>query len=152
MRLCDEARMHLKLISPERVLSDEPFVSVSVPTELGEITVLPHHAPLVAILVSGIITVRLPNGSIDEIAVSNGFIRVTKEGVTILAETAERGHELDVSVIEEAKTRAKQVMVKAATQDDVAFAMAAAALEREMARYKLAVKKRTGKGNRLSQM
>lgn len=138
--------LRFKLVSPERIVSDEDALSVSLPTATGEITVLPHHAPLVSLLTSGIIRLRKPSGDEDEIAVSGGFIHVEKNGnVTVLAETAERGHELELSVIAEAKQRAKAVMTKAVMADDVAFAKAAAALEREMARYKLVIKKKHGR-------
>ena len=127
-------------------MSDEEVLSVSLPSETGEITILPHHVPLVSLLASGIIRLRKKNGEEDEMAVSSGFIRIGKDGVvTVLAETAERGHELEMSVIEEAKKRAKEVMTKQVMVDDVAFAKAAAGLEREMARYKLAMKKRYGR-------
>ena len=143
--------LRYKLVSPERVLSDEEVLSVSVPTETGEITILPHHASLVSLLAPGIIRLKKSNGEEDEIAVSSGFVRMDQKGVlTVLAETAERGHELELSAIEEAKTRAKEVMKKGAMADDVAFAKAAAGLEREMARFKLVTKKRPGHAARPS--
>jgi F0F1-type ATP synthase epsilon subunit len=77
--------------------------------------------------------------------VSGGFIHIEQDGkATVLAETAELGHELDLSVIEEAKKRAEDVMKRAVSADDVSFAAAAAALERELARYKVALKHRHG--------
>jgi len=134
--------IHFELITPERVLFREDVDAVTLPTVEGEITILPHHIPLVAKLVAGI--ARLKRGDVtEEVAVSSGFIDV-RDGahVRVLADTAERGHELDVAAIEEAKKRAEKVMKEAVRSDDVSYAAAAALLERELARYTVARKHR----------
>jgi len=134
--------MHLRLVTPNRVLLDEEVRSVSLSTTEGEMTVLPHHVSLATLLAAGIIRYTTEKGETSEIAVSSGFIRVGKdESVYVLADTAEPGEELDLSIIEEAKVRAQKVMSQAARQDDVSFAAAAAALERDLARYRLVQKR-----------
>lgn len=134
--------MHLKLLTPERTLFDEEVVSVSIPTPDGEITVLPHHASLASLVSAGVLKVKRANG-VDELAISGGFVRVLENGeVNVLAYTAEHSHELNAQTIEEAKQRAREVMQNAAKQDDVSFAAAAAGLERELARYRVAMKHR----------
>ncbi|MDO8618285.1 MAG: ATP synthase F1 subunit epsilon [Candidatus Uhrbacteria bacterium] len=132
--------IHFCLVTPDRVLADEEVLSISLPTVEGELTILPHHAELTALLVPGIIKIKKSGKNVEEeVAVSGGFIHVTKDRQAIvLADTAERGHELEISVMEEAKKRAQEVMRQAVTKDDVSFAAAAAALERELARYKVA--------------
>ena len=133
--------IQLKLVTPERTLLDEKAVSVTIPTVEGEVTILPEHVQFTALVAAGIARMKRENGQIDEVAVSDGFMHVAKDGVvTVLTDTAERGHELNVTAIEEARERAKELMKKAAAQDDVAFAAAAAELEREMARLRLARK------------
>lgn len=134
--------MRFRLVSPDRTLIDDEVISVSLPTLQGQITVLSVHAALASVLVAGIITVKREGKPNEEVAVSRGFIQIEENVATVLADTAERGEDLDVAVIEEAKQRAEQVMKSAASKDDVSFAMAAAALERELARYKLAIKYR----------
>ena len=142
------ASLHLKLVTPDRVLLDQEAISISAPTPDGEITVLAHHIPLASLLTPGVLRVRRSPQEEDEIAVSGGFIEVKRDGtVLILADSAERGQELDIDMIEEAKARAKAVMTNAARQDDESFAAAAAALERELARYRVATRHR-GKGAR----
>ncbi|MDQ7814784.1 MAG: ATP synthase F1 subunit epsilon [Patescibacteria group bacterium] len=136
--------IHFELITPERVVYRQEADQVTLPTANGEITVLPGHASLVAALVPGIARLKL-RGVEEEVAVSGGFIEVGGDKVRVLADTAERGEELEISVIEEAKKRAEKVMQEAARQDDVSFAAAMAAMEREMARYKLAKRRRTPK-------
>ncbi|MDO8583827.1 MAG: ATP synthase F1 subunit epsilon [bacterium] len=139
--------LRFKLVTPDRVLLDLEVRSISLPTPDGEITVLPGHVALASLLSPGIAKIETEKG-MEEVAVSGGFIRVTPDGVVnVLADTAEQGHELDMAVIEEAKKRAQDVMREAATKDDVSFALAAAALEKEFARYKLALKHRSGKSS-----
>lgn len=138
---------HFRLITPERTLFAKEIVSVSLPTENGEITVLEHHVPLTSVLVPGVLRVQETEGKDDEIAVSRGFIQVETDGsVTVLANTAERGEELEISVIEDARRRAEEAMKQAIGRDDTAFAAAAAALERELARHRVASRHHARRG------
>lgn len=135
-----------ELLTPERNVFERDVDQASVPTTEGEITVLTHHIPLVALLAPGIIRI-LHRGVEEEVAVSGGFIHVQPDGaLRVLADTAERGQELNLSVIEAAKSRAEQVMKDVVRADDTAYAAAAAALEREVARYKVARKHHASKG------
>lgn len=136
--------MHIQfeLVTPERVLFREEVDQVTLPTTEGEMTILLNHIPLVAALVPGIAKLK-KNGAVEDVAVSGGFIEVQKGNVVrVLADTAERGFELDISAIEAAKQRAEQVMKEAVHADDTAYAAAAALLERELARYKVVKKHR----------
>jgi F-type H+-transporting ATPase subunit epsilon len=137
--------LHVKLITPDRTLLDEEVVSVSLPTPDGEITILTHHVPIASLVSPGIVKLKRVTRT-EEFAVGGGFVRVNKEGlIEILTYTAEQADELDLSVIIEAKERAARVMSEAARQDDVSFAQAAAGLERELARYRVAIKHRGAK-------
>jgi F-type H+-transporting ATPase subunit epsilon len=133
--------LHFELITPDRVVFRKEADKITLPTAEGEITVLPGHIGLVAALVPGIARLTAQDHE-EEVAVSGGFIQVGKDQVRVLADTAERGEELDLGVIEEAKRRAEKVMQEAARLDDNQFAAAIAAMQREMARYKLAQKRR----------
>ena len=138
--------LHLKLVTPERVLFQEEASSVTLPTVEGEITILPKHADLVAALKPGVAKLVRPNGEIEDIAVSGGFIQVSADNITVLADTAERGEELTLGAITEAQNRARKLMAEAVQVDDNAYAAAAAMLERELARYHAAVRHRNRKG------
>lgn len=131
-----------ELVTPERTVFRTEVDQVTLPTAQGEITILPNHIPLVAALVSGVAHLKKDQTE-EDVAVSGGFIQV-EEGsrVRVLADTAERGEELDLSIIEKAKEQAEKIMRETARADEESFASAAAALEREMARYKVAIKHR----------
>ena len=139
--------IHFELVTPERTLFREEVDEVTLPTADGEITILPNHIPLVASLVAGVAHYRKGTQE-EDIAVSGGFIEIQAgSNLRVLADTAERGHELNISVIEDAKKRAEDVMKNTARTDDTAYAAAAAGVKRELARYKVAQKHRKGSAN-----
>ena len=134
-------QFHYTVVTPERIVFDGEADSISVMTSMGEITVLPHHVPLLALMKAGEMRVR--EGSNEELlATSTGMFEVRQDGsVVVLADTAERIDELEISPIEEAKQRAEAALIEARNQNDVMYADAAAHLERELARYRVAIKK-----------
>jgi F-type H+-transporting ATPase subunit epsilon len=135
------AKLKLKIVTPERIVFEDEVDSATVMTETGEITVLPGHIPLVTSLRPG--EMRLMKGKTEELlAVSTGFLEVRPGNeIVILADTAERLEELELEKIEAAKEAARKLLEEKRHVDDVSFADAAAALERELARYKVAQKK-----------
>jgi len=138
-------KLSFELITPERVVLKDEFDSATVPTGEGEITVLPGHVPLVATLATGMITV-LKGGMESFLAVSGGFIEVQPGSkVIILADTAERAEELELEKIEAARERAEKLLTEKRQIDDLTSAAAIAALERELARLRVAKKHRSGR-------
>lgn len=137
-------KIKFELTTPERRVFSEEIDQVTLPTRDGEITVLPNHTPIVAVLVPGMATIRKDSNEYY-LAVSGGFIEIQPQSrVIVLADTAERAEELDIKKIEEARERAKRLLLEKRQVDDLAFADAAAALERELARLKVARKKYRG--------
>jgi F-type H+-transporting ATPase subunit epsilon len=135
-------KIHLSIVTPERVVLESDVDSVSAMTQMGEITVLPGHVPLVANLQAGELRTKV-NGENQLMAASTGFIEVGPGNqVVILADTAERIEELEIAKIEEAQERARKLLSEKRQVDDVAFADAAAILERELARHRVAMKKK----------
>jgi F-type H+-transporting ATPase subunit epsilon len=126
--------IQFELVTPERLVLREAVLQATIPTELGEITILPNHIPLVAILKPGVVEVKRPDNSLEIMAVSGGFVEVLKDKIVILADTAERAAELDEARIAEAQARAAALKADANRQASVDFAAAAAALEKEFAR------------------
>ena len=130
--------LHFEITSPERLVLKGEIDQVSIPTALGEITVLPGHVPLVAELVPGELRVK-GNGEQHFYAVAGGFVEVQPGNrVVVLADAAERDDELDIKAIEAAEERARKALSTQVVMDDQAYAAAAAALEHEMARLRVA--------------
>ena len=142
------AKINLKIVTPERVVFEDEVDSVTAYTDMGEVTILPGHVPLVASLRSG--EARTKKDGVEGLLVhSTGFVEV-RDGnhVVILADTAERVEELEIEKIEAARDRARAMLEEKRHADDVSFADAAAAMERELARYRVAMK---GKYRKLPQ-
>lgn len=140
-----ENKISFEITTPERVVYKDSVDQITIPTKEGEITVLPNHIPLVSLLSPGALTVK-KDGKEVYMATSGGFVEVLPGNkVVILADTAERSEELSIAAIEEARERARKILEEKKNVDDVAFVDAAAMLEREMARLKVARKHRGGK-------
>jgi F-type H+-transporting ATPase subunit epsilon len=133
--------MSLKVVTPERVVLEATVDSLTAMTDAGEITVLPHHVPIVASLRPGEAKVK-SGGKESYLAISTGFIEVRPGNeIVVLADTAERFEELELDKIRQAKERAQALMEEKRHVDDVSFANAAASLERELAREKVALRR-----------
>ena len=136
--------MKFKIATPERIMLETEVESVTLPTTLGEITVLPHHIPLVANLVPGEIRYNLANKE-NFFAVSGGVIEVKRgDQVVVLADAAEFGHEIDLQKAVQARLEAQKLMSQT-HKSDKSYADAAAWLERSQARVKVAKKHHTHK-------
>ena len=123
------ARLHLMIISPERILFDDEADEIILTTSTGEITILPQHIPLVAQLTSGDVVIK-KDGK-DEIKLVYGGFLYIKDGVnvTILADAAEHLEELNEKEILEAKKRAEKA-IEEANGDETAIATSEAELSR----------------------
>jgi F-type H+-transporting ATPase subunit epsilon len=134
--------MKFKIATPERIMLEVEVESLTLPTTLGEITILPHHIPLVANLVAGEIKYKT-EGKENFFVVSGGVLEVRPDGeLVVLADTAEFGHEIDIQRAEEGREKAKKLMQEA-VKDEKQFAGAAAVLEKNLARIRVAKKHRT---------
>src|SRR3989344_3255035 len=120
-----------KIATPERVILETEVESLTLPTQMGEITVLQNHVPLVGNLKAGEIKYKI-QGKQEFFAVSGGVIEVKKNNeVIVLADTAEFGHEIDVQRAEEARQRAEKLMSENVA-DQEKFIEAAAMLEKNL--------------------
>jgi F-type H+-transporting ATPase subunit epsilon len=103
------ATLQVELVAVERTIwSGEASMVIARTTE-GEIGILPGHTPLLGELApGGVVTIRSTEGEDVVAAALGGFLSVTGEGVSILAETAEISSDIDVERAREALRRAEQ--------------------------------------------
>jgi F-type H+-transporting ATPase subunit epsilon len=92
------ATFHFDLVSPEKLLFSGDVEQVDVPGAEGDFGVLADHAPFVATLRPGILTIRSGNGE-QKIVVLGGFAEVSAEGLTVLADVAENMADIDRAMI-----------------------------------------------------
>jgi F-type H+-transporting ATPase subunit epsilon len=145
-------QLKLKIVTPERLILEEMVDQVSLPTDLGEITVLPEHIPLITNLASGDI-VAVTNGEYIPMAVAGGFVEIKSFGspqdkhteVAVMADFAEHVLELNDVAIEKAKARAEELKKLMEDKDHIEFEHFEAELERSLNVVKIADKWRTRK-------
>jgi F-type H+-transporting ATPase subunit epsilon len=95
------SEMDVELVAVERRLWSGKATIVIAQTTEGELGILPRHERLLGELVEGgVVTIRTPDDDTVTAAVHGGFLSVTGERVSILAESAELSHEIDVTAAE----------------------------------------------------
>lgn len=134
--------MLLKIVTPQGISYEQEIDQVSVPTQNGEITVLPKHIPLISALKPGEIRI-MTGGHEVSLAVSAGVLEVRPHGnIYILADTAERAEHIDLERAEASRKRAEELLAERQTLEDVEFAFLEAKLEKELARIRVRKKYR----------
>lgn len=129
-------QLQLEVVTPERRVATESVNSVTVPGRGGEMQILPGHAALISELQTGVLTYN-QDGTNFQLHVSGGFVEVSDDHVSVLAEVAERSEEIDAARARLARERTeKQLSSWSGTEED--FEIARAKLERSMVRLQLA--------------
>ena len=131
--------LSLTVVTAQRtVLVQEGVTRLIVPTQEGQITVLPSHAALMSALAEGEMIVRW-NGGEDAIAIHGGFMQVLHDDVNVLADAAERVERIDVARAEAARARAEARLTGRETlQGGLNVLRAQLALQRALTRLRVA--------------
>lgn len=128
------AVLHLKIVTPEKLIFDEEVSQVNVSTEEGEIGILPNHANLMAKLEPGELVVK-KGGKVDSMAIGDGFLQMADNTLTIMTDLATLATDIDERVVEEAKKRAEQALAQ--TLSDEEYAETMASLEKSLAQLRV---------------
>ena len=134
-------RYPLQIITPERTVFEGEVESLVVPAANGYLGVLAHHAPLMAALSAGEVSVTLADGVAQYYAITGGFLEVRRDGVTVLPDSAERPEEIDIARAEAARERALRRLKELTADTDLA--RAETALRRATARLRVAARYRS---------
>lgn len=132
-----EGSIDLTIVTPERAVVHEEVDELQIPGAQGYFGVLPGHAPLFSELKVGEVGYRKSNRWYF-LAVAWGFVEVQSNQVRILAETAERAHEIDVARATRAKERAQERIARGG--EDIDHRRALVALERAVIRIQVSQK------------
>ena len=121
--------IHVDVVSAEELIFSGDAELVAVPAEMGEIGILPMHAPLITRIRPGAVRIKRPNQAEEEfVFVAGGILEVQPHVVTVLADTAIRGRDLDEAKAREAKKQAEDSLVNQASNIDYAKAQAEIAM------------------------
>ncbi|MEK7534363.1 MAG: ATP synthase F1 subunit epsilon [Patescibacteria group bacterium] len=129
----------LEIITPEKIVFRDEIDEAIAPTVNGEITILPHHIGLITQVVPGELIIKKNNKN-QSIAVTEGFLEVSDNRISILANYAINAENINVAKAEEAKKRAEHLMQEKTTDRD--FRIAEGELRKAILELKIANKHR----------
>lgn len=132
-------KFQLEVISPERIFYRGDVEMLELTTTEGDIGIYADHIPLTTIVAPGIMTITESDEKLKEATVLEGFMEITKEKVTILAQSCEWPEEIDVRRAKEAKARAERRLKS--SDSNINMARADLALRKSLIRIELAGKK-----------
>jgi F-type H+-transporting ATPase subunit epsilon len=133
------AQLQLQIVSADRSLVNAAVDEVEIPGAEGYFGVLPGHTPLLALVGAGELWYRQGQEK-EYLALAFGFAEIQPDRVTILAETAEHAHEIDVARAQAAKQRAEQQL--ASPTFDMDFERARISLLKSLIRLQVASRAR----------
>ena len=123
-------RIHLEVVTPERKVFEADVERVEVPGLDGELGILPGHTELVSLLrPAGLLTYHIGNET-GEMAISDGFVEVSADRVTVLASKASRPEDIDLTRALRTKEQAEQQMQRALADPEADVLRATVELER----------------------
>ncbi|MDD5175257.1 MAG: F0F1 ATP synthase subunit epsilon [Sterolibacterium sp.] len=117
--------IHVDVVSAEESIYSGLAEFVVLPGEAGELGILPGHMPLMTRIKAGTVRLKLPNQDAEELFfVAGGMLEVQPNRVTVLADTAIRGKDLDEAKALDAKKRAEEAMASRSSEMDYVRAQA----------------------------
>jgi len=126
------ATIHVDVVSAEASIYSGEAEFVVLPGEAGELGIYPRHAPLITRIRPGAVRITPAGGGEEElIFVAGGILEVQPKVITVLADTAIRGHDLDEAKANDAMQKAQEAMARSQDKQEIAtlqaeFAMMAA--------------------------
>ena len=111
------ATVHIDVVSAEESIFSGEAEFVAAPAQMGEVGIYPHHAPMITSIKPGALRIKLADKNEEQlIYISGGILEVQPGVVTVLADTAIRGHDLDEAKAEAARVAAQEVLRNAKDQ------------------------------------
>ena len=117
-------RVHVDVVSAEESIFSGEAEYVVLPGEAGELGIYPRHTPLLTRIKPGTVRIKVPDAEFEMIYVSGGMLDVQPTIVTVLADTAIRGGDLDEAKALEAKKAAEEALQNRSAEMDYAKAEA----------------------------
>ena len=119
------ATVHIDVVSAEESIFSGEAEFVAAPAQMGEVGIYPHHAPMITSIKPGALRIKLADKNEEQlIYISGGILEVQPGVLTVLADTAIRGHDLDEAQANAAKKAAEEAMKNRSSDIDYAKAQA----------------------------
>ncbi len=114
------ATIHVDVVSAEASIFSGEAEFVVLPGEAGELGIYPRHTPLITRIKPGAVRIQKPGGEEELIFVAGGILEVQPKVITVLADTAIRGADLDEAKANEAIKKAEEARAKAKDKQEIA--------------------------------
>ena len=114
--------IQVEVVSAEESIFSGPAKFVSIPGEMGDMGILPGHAPLITRIKPGAVRIEKADGDEEFVFVAGGILEVQPRLVTVLSDTAIRGHDLDEAKANDARKHAEEALKNAKSGIDLAKA------------------------------
>lgn len=118
------ATIKVDVVSAEEQIFSGMAKFVALPGETGELGILPGHTPLITRIRPGAVRIEAENGTEEFVFVAGGILEVQPGAVTVLADTAIRGQDLDEAKADQARKRAEEAMQNSGSNIEYATAQA----------------------------
>jgi F-type H+-transporting ATPase subunit epsilon len=134
--MINEIMLKLEIVTPEKKVLSEEVDSVTIPTANGEIGVLQNHAPLISTLKPGILAYT-KGITTEKMVISGGFVEVSSNTVSVLADIAEVDNEIDIEAAKLEKETAQKILGEWKEGTEEEFEIELEKLEKANARLQL---------------
>ena len=114
--------IRVEVVSAEESIFSGPAKFVALPGETGELGILPGHIPLITRIKPGAVRIEKADGDEEFVFVAGGILEVQPRLVTVLSDTAIRGHDLDEAKANDARKHAEEALKNAKSDVDLAKA------------------------------
>ncbi|MGN6317335.1 F0F1 ATP synthase subunit epsilon [Trinickia sp.] len=118
------ATIKVDVVSAEEQIFSGQAKFVALPGEAGELGILPGHTPLITRIRPGAVRIEAESGEEEFVFVAGGILEVQPGAVTVLADTAIRGKDLDEAKAEQARKRAEEALQNSGSNIEYATAQA----------------------------
>jgi F-type H+-transporting ATPase subunit epsilon len=114
------ATIYIDVVSAEASIFSGEAEFVVLPGESGELGIYPRHTPLITRIKPGAVRIQKPGGEEELVFVAGGILEVQPKAITVLADTAIRGHDLDEAKANEAIRKAEEARSNATDKQEIA--------------------------------
>jgi len=127
------SNLHIKIITPARIAMEGDAEQVVANTKDGQITILPHHSPIVSILKPGELLIK-KEGKEEPFAIAGGVIEMFDNTLVVLSDTAEHASEIDLEKSENEARKLAEELKQKESLDITTYNALSYRLERHIAR------------------
>ena len=123
------------ILAADRTFYEGPCVSLTIPTSDGEQGILAHHSPMIAAVQTGTLRWQAPGGEVELAAVSPGMVKVEKNEVLVLVDSAERPEEIDEARARREADQAREALLQKKSRQE--YQLAQGSLARALNRLRV---------------